>query len=122
MTPLLFVGVALAGGAGAGLRYVVDLIVQRAVGGRVPWGVLVVNLTGAFALGLLTAAWSDATGLWTLGTGFLGGYTTFSAVAVATVALAEDGRAAGAFGYAAGTFAGSVACAALGLALGGLAG
>lgn len=119
MTPLLFAGVAVAGGVGAGLRYLIDLGVQRLVGARLPWGVLVVNLTGAFALGLLTGAWSDAAVLWMLGTGLLGGYTTFSAVAVATVALGEDGRSREAVGYGLGTFAGSVLCAALGLVLGG---
>lgn len=120
MTPLLFAAVALAGGVGAGLRYLLDLSVQRFAGSRLPWGVLVVNLTGALALGLLTAAWGDATGLWMLGTGLLGGYTTFSAVAVATVGLSEEGRSREAVGYGLGTFGGSVACAALGLALGGL--
>lgn len=120
MTVILFAGVALAGGVGAGLRYLLDVAVQRLVGSRLPWGVLVVNLTGALALGVLTAAWGEVTGLWMLGTGLLGGYTTFSAVAVATAALAEEGRTREAAGYGLGTFAGSVACAALGLALGGV--
>jgi CrcB protein len=120
MTPLLFAAVALAGGAGAGLRYVVDLGVQRVAGTRVPWGVLLVNLTGAFALGLFAAGVADATGLWLLGTGLLGGYTTFSSVAVSTVLLADQRRAGAAVGYAVGTFAGSVAFALAGAALGAL--
>lgn len=120
MTPLLFVGVALAGGAGAGLRYLLDLAVQRFAGARVPWGILAVNLSGAFALGLLSAGLVDAAGLWVLGTGLLGGYTTFSAVAVSTVLLAEERRPRAAVGYAVGTFAGSVLCALLGLGAGAL--
>lgn len=120
MTPLVFMAAVVAGGIGAGLRYLLDLAVQRLVGARVPWGVLVVNLTGALALGVLSAGVVDATGLWVLGTGLLGGYTTFSSVAVSTVLLGREHRPRALIGYALGTFAGSVACALLGFGLGSL--
>lgn len=120
MTPSLFAAVALAGGAGAGLRYLLDLAVQRLAGSRVPWGILVVNLSGAFALGLLSAGIVDSTGLWVLGAGLLGGYTTFSSVAVSTVLLAEERRPRAAIGYAVATFVGSVVCALLGAVCGAL--
>lgn len=118
MTPLLFLAVAAAGGIGAGLRYVLDLVVQRVVGARVPWGILAVNLSGALALGLVTALVADAAGLWILGTGLLGGYTTFSSVAVTTAVLAGEKRTRASLGYALANFVGSVALAAAGLALG----
>ena len=118
MTLPLFLLAALAGGVGAGLRYTIDVALQRLVGSRLPWGVLVVNLTGALALGLLSGGLIGASGLWVLGTGLLGGYTTFSSVAVTTVVLAEQRRTRAAVGYAVGTFAGSVALAAAGLAIG----
>lgn len=120
MTPLLFLAVACAGGVGAGLRYIFDSAVTRMLGGRVPWGILAVNLIGAFAIGLLTATVNDATGGWLIGTGLLGGYTTFSSVAVSTVVLAEEGRSTAATFYALGTFFGSVVAALLGLMLGDL--
>lgn len=118
MTPLLFVGAAAAGGVGAALRYLLDLAVQRLTGSRFPWGILVVNLTGAFALGVLSGGLVDASGIWVLGTGLLGGYTTFGSVAVTTVLLAGEGRTRGAVGYATATFVGSVVLAAGGVALG----
>ena len=60
MSPLLFLAAALAGGVGAVLRYLVDLGVARLAGRRFPWGILVVNLTGSFALGLVTTALPEA--------------------------------------------------------------
>jgi CrcB protein len=96
MSPLLFVGAALAGGVGAVLRYLADLGVARLAGRRYPWGILAVNLTGSFALGLVTSALPDQAFL--LGAGLLGGYTTFSTAMLDTVALWRDGeRPASAF-------------------------
>lgn len=116
MTPLLFLGAALAGGVGAALRYVVDAGVARLSGGRFPWGILLVNITGSLALGLVTAALPDAA--FVVGAGLLGGYTTFSTAMLDTVALWIEGeRAASAFN-AVGMLALSVLAAGGGLALG----
>ncbi|KQY74229.1 hypothetical protein ASD13_12145 [Microbacterium sp. Root1433D1] len=118
MSPLLFLGAALAGGIGAVLRYLVDLGVARLAGRRFPWGILLVNISGSFALGLVTAALPDAAFL--LGAGLLGGYTTFSTAMLDTVALWRDGeRRASAFN-AIGTLLLGVLAAGLGLALGSL--
>lgn len=118
MSPLLFLGAALAGGIGAVLRYLVDLGVARLAGRRFPWGILLVNITGSFALGLVTAALPDAAFL--LGAGLLGGYTTFSTAMLDTVALWRDGeRRASAFN-AIGMLLLGVLAAGLGLALGSL--
>ena len=116
MNPLLFVAAALAGGVGAVLRYVVDLGVAKVAGRRFPWGILVVNLTGSFALGLVTTALpADA---FLLGAGLLGGYTTFSTAMLDAVALWRDGeRAASAFD-AIGMLLLGILAAGLGLALG----
>lgn len=122
MTPLLFLGIAVAGGVGAGARYLVDIAVTRMLGARVPWGILLVNITGAFALGVVSGGLVSATGVWVLGVGLLGGYTTFSSVAVSTVLLADNRRTLGSALYAAGTFVGSVAASLGGLAVGMLAG
>ncbi|WP_200940048.1 fluoride efflux transporter FluC, partial [Aeromicrobium sp. Root495] len=86
MIPLL---VALAGGLGAATRFWLDGTLRgrsRAVG---PWATVVINVTGSFLLGLLVASAPD--GAWhdVLGTGFLGGYTTFSAASVEALRLAQ---------------------------------
>lgn len=118
MSPLLFLGAALAGGIGAVLRYLVDLGVARLAGRRFPLGILLVNISGSFALGLVTAALPDAAFL--LGAGLLGGYTTFSTAMLDTVALWRDGeRRASAFN-AIGMLLLGVLAAGLGLALGSL--
>ncbi|MEV4777020.1 fluoride efflux transporter FluC [Microbacterium sp. LWH12-1.2] len=118
MSPLLFVGAALAGGLGATLRYLVDLGVAQVAGRRFPWGILLVNLTGSFALGVVTAVIPDQAFL--LGAGLLGGYTTFSTAMLDTVALWRDGeRPASAFN-AVGMLVLGLLAAGLGLALGSL--
>jgi CrcB protein len=53
-----------------------------------------------------------------LGTGLLGGFTTYSAFAVETVQLAQGAHLALAVGYAAASVLGGVAAAGLGLTLG----
>lgn len=116
MSPLLFLGAALAGGLGAVLRYLVDLGVAGLAGRRFPWGILLVNLSGSFTLGVVTTSLPDAAFL--LGAGLLGGYTTFSTAMLDTVALWRDGeRPASAFN-AVGMLLLGVLAAGLGLALG----
>lgn len=113
--------VALAGGVGAVLRFVAEALVTRSVRAPVPLGTFAVNVTGSFALGLLvatTAADSDLRLV--LGTGLLGGYTTFSAASVEGVLLARS-RSPRTLALAAAHAAAMLACglgaAALGLAL-----
>ncbi|PVE75391.1 fluoride efflux transporter CrcB [Microbacterium testaceum] len=120
MNPLVFLAVVIAGGVGAAVRYLVDVAVRRRTGERFPWGILVVNLTGALALGLVTPLAADEAWRWIIGTGLLGGYTTFSAVAVTTALLAEEGRTRTSVAYAVASFVGSVIAAAIGLSVGSL--
>ncbi|NUO90457.1 MAG: fluoride efflux transporter CrcB [Dermatophilaceae bacterium] len=119
---------ALAGGLGAVARFLADTFVARHNPLRMPLGTLLINVTGSlllgFLTGLLSAGAGDSTGATVravLGTGFCGGYTTFSTASVESVRLwVAEGRATG-VRYAAATLAGSVASAALGLWLGGIA-
>lgn len=121
---MIALAVALAGGVGAGLRFVVDGLVGRYARARLPLGTVVVNVTGSFLLGLVTGlvargAWPHDVAL-VVGTGMLGGYTTFSTASVEAVnlALAEGPRAArDAALHAGGMLVASVAAAAVGLAL-----
>jgi len=110
--------VALAGGLGAVTRFLVDARVARANRSGLPLGTVVVNVTGSFLLGLLTG-WlvtgpAGPTGA-ILGTGFLGGYTTFSTAAVEAARLVRAGRGWGALGHAGGMLVAGLAAAALGM-------
>lgn len=116
MTPLIFLLACVAGGAGAALRYAVDVGVTRLAGRRFPWGIVIVNVTGSFALGLVTSALPDAG--FVIGAGLLGGYTTFSTAMLDTIALWDDGERRGSALHLIGTFAASVIAALAGLAFG----
>lgn len=110
MTALL---VALGAAVGAPLRFVL----ATRLDGRLPWGTFAVNVSGSFALGVLSAlSLSESVsegGLALLGVGFCGGFTTYSAFAVQTHALGVRRGAA----YAAATIALSLAACALGFTL-----
>ncbi len=86
----------LAGGAGALARYGVAGSVQRRVAGTHPWGTGVVNVIGAGLLGWLLALRAgdtmSAPTVTVLGTGFCGGFTTFSTWMVETVAIGGEGH------------------------------
>lgn len=116
MSPLVFLLAAACGGLGAATRYLVDLGIARLTGTRFPWGVMVINITGSFALGLVVGGLPGAA--FVLGTGFLGGYTTFSTAMIDTVALWRDGERGASALYAGGMLLAGLAAATLGLALG----
>lgn len=78
MTALL---VALGAAAGAPLRYVIG----RALDGRFPTGLLLVNVAGSGLFGAFAAMSLDDAAWALLGTGFCGGFTSFSAFAVQAV-------------------------------------
>lgn len=125
MSPLLVVAVAVAGGVGAATRFVVDGLVKDRLGSAYPWGTTVINVSGSFALGLLTglALQAVVASEWkaVLGTGLLGGYTTFSTASVETVRLLAAGRRGAAVANGLGMLVACVGVASLGLWLGSLA-
>jgi fluoride exporter len=88
---LTWVGVAFFGAAGAVTRYRVDSAVSARLPGDFPVGTLVVNLTGSFALGILVGASVADRVAFLLGTGFLGGYATFSTWLAESERLGEVG-------------------------------
>ena len=89
---LTWVGVAVLGALGAVTRFRVDSAVSSRLPGLFPLGTLVVNLTGTFGLGILVGATvPERVGL-LLGTGFAGGYTTFSTWMVESLRLGEMGN------------------------------
>jgi CrcB protein len=88
--------VAIGGGAGAVGRYLTTLLAVRLWGESFPWGTMIVNLGGCFAIGLVYAVGVEAGGIAPrlrlfLMTGLLGGLTTFSAFGLETSALLMQG-------------------------------
>ncbi|MDT0156535.1 fluoride efflux transporter CrcB [Microbacterium sp. ARD32] len=125
MTPLLFCGIALAGGLGAATRFLLDGIIRSRTGGRMPWGTIVINLAGSFLLGLITGfagghLLPESVQL-VAGAGFLGGFTTFSTASFETIRLLQERRwVAGAINGL-GVLVAATALAGLGLWIGSLA-
>ncbi len=110
---------AFGGGLGALARWGIAEALPRDPGGW-PWATLLVNVLGCLVLGVLIGrvfdrypASSSLRPL--LGTGVLGGFTTYSAFAVETVQLTDAGRPGVAAAYVLASVAGGVAASALGL-------
>ena len=119
---LPYLAAALGGVLGALGRYGLAEALPHRVG-TWHWAVLLVNLTGCLVLGVLAAAvfarHPDSAWLRPfLGTGVLGGYTTFSTFAVDAVQLTDAGRPGVAAAYVVASVVGGVLAAAAGVALG----
>jgi fluoride exporter len=108
--------VAVGAAAGGALRYFVSGFVGRRVGEAFPWGTLVVNVSGAFAIGVMAAiVRGPVSDTWLFGvTGLLGAYTTVSSFSLQTLALAREGGTRQAFNNVALSVALGLAAAALG--------
>jgi fluoride exporter len=92
-----FLIVFLGGGLGAALRHGVNLAMARWIGTAFPYATLTENVTGSLAMGLFAGYFAFAGGVpqhWRLllTTGFLGGYTTFSAFSLDAALLYERGE------------------------------
>ena len=134
---------ALAGGAGAACRWSVDTHVNRlraaasaaastrrrsgvSQAPRMPWGTVVVNVSACLLMGLLVGRAADpphsgtwaATALTVVGTGFLGGYSTFSTACVEGARLLLAGRWGPALAHATLMTAATLGAVGLGLTAG----
>lgn len=118
----------LGGTLGTGSRFLVGAAVPRVA--DVPVATVGINVLGAFLLGLLlTQLARSAPDLgrrpWArllLGTGFLGGFTTYSALAVDAAVLGQAGRVGMAAAYAIGTLVLGAAASFAGMVLAGRVG
>jgi CrcB protein len=121
VSALLQAALAGAGGVGAVCRYTLDGAVTARRRRPFPVATLVINVTGSLLLGVLTGLMlfhsGPSTAVKIAGTGFCGGYTTFSTASVETVRLARRRQWRLAAGSALGTPLLSVGAAALGLLL-----
>jgi CrcB protein len=111
----------IAGALGAVTRFVVDALVKQRWRSPFPLGTFLINVTGSLLLGVLAglvlfqgqpSAWQTV-----VGTGFCGGYTTFSTASFETVRLVQQGRRIAALTNAVGSLVVSVAACAAGFAL-----
>ena len=111
----------LAGATGAVTRFVLDASIKRRWQSPFPWATVIINVTGSLLLGVLAglvlfdgqpAAWQTV-----IGTGFCGGYTTFSTASFETVRLVQQKRPALALLNAVGSLVLSVAACAAGVAM-----
>ncbi|MBD0022446.1 CrcB family protein [Gordonia pseudamarae] len=104
------IGAVFVGGC-CGVAARAALVEAFSAGDAIPWAVFVINIVGAFALGVLLEALvrrgPDIGGRrllrMLLGTGFMGGFTTYSALATDTADLLSSGAVGGGVGYALGT-------------------
>jgi len=88
--------IALGGALGAIARYQVTAVVQARMPGAFPWGTFVVNITGCLAMGIVMTLLSERMTMhpswrFLIPVGFIGAYTTFSAVEFETFRAVTEG-------------------------------
>lgn len=112
---MMALAVAAGGALGAMARYGAGVAATRAFGPNFPYGTLGVNVIGCFAMGLLIGLFAmkepvDPALKLFLTTGFLGGFTTFSAFSLETILLYDRKPALAALYVAASVILSLAAC------------
>lgn len=118
----IILAIAAGGAIGAVARHFVSSQITHWLGSGFPWGILIVNVAGSFAMGVLVEAsalvWSPSPELRAFITvGMLGAFTTFSTFSLEVVLLYERGQMALAAGYVASSVVLAVGGLFAGLAL-----
>jgi len=114
--------VMLGGAVGAGARHLTGRAALALWGANFPWGTLVVNLAGGFAMGALVAWLAARSGggealRYLLGVGVLGGFTTFSAFSLDAAQMLQRGDHGIALAYILASVVGSIVALFAGLQL-----
>jgi CrcB protein len=111
--------VVVGGGIGAGIRHLTNIGALRLVGPNYPWGTMVINIVGSFAMGLFIATLMRRGGSNELrlfvATGIFGGFTTFSAFSLDFATLWERGATIPPLGYALASVVGAIVALFVGL-------
>ncbi len=113
---------SIGGSLGVNTRYWLGVAISRSIGTRFPWATFAINVSGSFAIGLLTVL----LGRWLphpharllVVVGFLGGYTTFSSFSMEVLTLWERGESGPCLGYILGSVIGGLVAVLLGTAAG----
>jgi fluoride exporter len=114
--------VAAGGALGSVTRYGFNNCITRVMGESFPWGILLINVLGSFLIGMVGAYWivrmpaNDMARLF-LTTGFLGGFTTFSAFAFDVLNLMQSDQNASAAIYVMASVVLSIVAVFVGFAL-----
>ncbi|MBB5684369.1 fluoride efflux transporter CrcB [Sphingobium boeckii] len=113
--------VMLGGALGSGARFGVGRLTLAHFGPGYPWGTLAVNLIGGLLMGFLVGllariAQPEQSYFLFIGTGILGGFTTFSAFSLDAVTMIQRGAISAAALYALVSVIGSIATLFAGLA------
>lgn len=85
--------IAVAGSFGALSRYGIYLLSKNVVGSQFPWATLVINMAGCFLAGFLMGLSTSSPNKHfysLISVGFIGSFTTFSALGVETILLLEN--------------------------------
>ncbi len=110
---------SIFGGVGAVARFVSDGLLRTVLGRTFPWATVVINVVGSFILGFITGLVLFHNGSndvkLIIGTGFCGGFTTFSTASFEAVRLIEERRFIDAILQVGSTLILSLAAAAIGL-------
>ncbi len=123
MSSLLgWVALAVGGALGTLARFILVSVVNGVMGRLFPYGTLSVNLMGSLLMGIAFVVISQrvaAPELWRLllMTGFMGGFTTFSAFSLETMLLLQEGAVVRALLNAVVSVVGSVALLGVGMGL-----
>ena len=119
---MLYLIVFLGAGIGGAMRHSVNVAATRLLGLGFPYGTVIVNVVGSFAMGLLAGYFAYRAGVpqhirLFLTTGILGGFTTFSTFSLDAAVLVERHSFGAAAGYMIGSVAAGVAALFFGLAV-----
>jgi CrcB protein len=88
--------ISLFGGIGASTRFIADGLLRSVFGRRFPWATMIINVIGSFILGVVVGiaiAHPETRNLeLIIGTGFCGGFTTFSTAIFESIRLLQEKR------------------------------